>query len=38
LLADDTTGQGHISRGVQTPRRQVFIVVPPDLDLDSWRK
>ena len=37
LLADDTTGQGHISRGVETPRRQVFIVVSPDLDLESWR-
>ncbi|HIF66786.1 MAG TPA: hypothetical protein EYG17_11390 [Acidimicrobiia bacterium] len=38
LLADDTTGQGHISRGVQTPRRQVFVVVSSDVDLESWRK
>ena len=38
LLADDTTGEGHISRGVDTPREQVFIVVPDDLDLTKWRK
>ena len=38
LLADDTTGQGHISRGVETPRRQVCIAVPPDLDPESCRK
>ena len=37
-VGDILLGQGHISRGVQTPRRQVFIVVPPDLDLDNWRK
>ena len=38
LLADDTTGEGHISRGVDTPREQVVIVVPDDLDLTKWRK
>ena len=37
LLADDTTGQGHISRGVETPREQVFIVMPDDLDMEPWR-
>ncbi len=37
LLADDTTGQGHISRGVETPREQVFIVLPDDLDIEPWR-
>ena len=37
LLADDTTGQGHVSRGVETPREQVFIVLPEDLDLQAWR-
>jgi hypothetical protein len=36
LLADDTTGQGHISRDVQTPRRQLFVPVPGDFDLSSW--
>jgi hypothetical protein len=37
LLADDTTGQGHISRGIEGPRAQVFITVPSDLDLAPWR-
>ena len=37
LLADDTTGQGHISRGVQGPRAQVFIALSPDLDVAAWR-
>ena len=37
LLADDTTGQGHISRGVETPREQVFVVLPDDLDMEPWR-
>ena len=37
LLADDTTGEGHISRGIDTPREQVFIVLPDDLDLSQWR-
>jgi hypothetical protein len=36
LLADDTTGQGHISRGIEGPRAQVFITVPADLDLTDW--
>lgn len=38
LLADDTTGQGHISREIQGPRRSVFITVPETLDIDAWRK
>jgi hypothetical protein len=37
LLADDTTGQGHISRGVDGPRAQIFIAVPADFDLEPWR-
>ena len=37
LLADDTTGQGHISREVESPRRTVFIPLPEDLDLARWR-
>jgi hypothetical protein len=37
LLADDTTGQGHISRGIDGPRAQVFITLPADLDLNEWR-
>ena len=37
LLADDLTGQGHISREVQAPRLQVFCVLAPEVDLDRWR-
>ena len=37
LLADDTTGEGHISRGIDTPREQVFIVLSDDFDLSQWR-
>lgn len=38
LLADDTTGRGHISRDVEGPRRNLFIPLPDDLDVASWRK
>lgn len=37
LLADDTTGQGHISRGVEGPRFQIFVALAEDIDLDRWR-
>ena len=37
LLADDTTGQGHKSRDVDGPRRSVWIGLPDDLDISSWR-
>jgi hypothetical protein len=37
LLADDTTGQGHISREVSSPRRSVFVPLPDDLDISGWR-
>ena len=37
LLADDTTGQGHISRDVEGPRRNLFIPLPTDLDISAWR-
>ena len=36
LLADDTTGKGHISRDVEGPRRQIFVGLPDDLDLRPW--
>ncbi|MEL7155282.1 MAG: hypothetical protein AAFN30_01640 [Actinomycetota bacterium] len=38
LLADDLTGQGHISRQVDGPRLQVFAVVADRVDLDRWRR
>ena len=37
LLADDLTGQGHISREVEGPRFQVFAQLSPRVDLDRWR-
>jgi hypothetical protein len=37
MLADDLTGQGHITREIEGPRRAVFIPVPPDLDVNAWR-
>jgi hypothetical protein len=38
LLADDTTGQGHISRELEGPRVQVFVVLGDEVDLDRWRR
>lgn len=37
LLADDLTGQGHISREIEGPRMQVFAVLADQVDLDRWR-
>lgn len=37
LLADDLTGQGHISRQIGGPRLQVFAVLADKVDLDRWR-
>jgi hypothetical protein len=37
LLADDTTGQGHISREVESPRQSIFVPVADDLDVAGWR-
>ncbi len=37
LLADDLTGQGHISREVEGPRLQIFAVLADRVDLDRWR-
>lgn len=37
LLADDLTGQGHISREVEGPRLQVFARLSDTVDLDRWR-
>jgi hypothetical protein len=35
LLADDTTGEGHLSREVEGPRRQLLIYLDPALDIDA---
>ncbi|MEM9565976.1 MAG: hypothetical protein AAGA93_25370 [Actinomycetota bacterium] len=37
LLADDLTGQGHISREIEGPRLQVFAPLADGVDLDDWR-
>ena len=37
MLADDLTGQGHITREIEGPRRAVFIPLPADLDVSPWR-
>jgi hypothetical protein len=38
LLADDTTGRGHLLRGLPGPRRAVFVTLPSDLDLSGLRQ
>jgi hypothetical protein len=36
LLAEDTTGQGHITREIR-PRRGLFIPIPQEFDISAWR-
>ncbi len=38
LLADDTTGRGHITREVSGPRTSLFLPLPDDFDISGWRK
>ena len=37
LLADDTTGQGHITREIAGRRRSIFVALPDDFDVDALR-
>lgn len=37
LLADDTTGRGHITREVEGPRTSLFLPLPDDFDPAPWR-
>jgi hypothetical protein len=37
MLADDTTGQGHITREVEGPRKSLFIPLPASLDTKAWK-
>jgi hypothetical protein len=37
LLADDLTGRGHRSRGIDGPRHIIFVPIPGDLDISTWR-
>ena len=38
MLADDTSGRGHITREVEGPRRSLFIPLPENLDVAPWRR
>ena len=37
MLADDTTGQGHITRVTEGPRRFLFVPIPDSVDVSQWR-
>ena len=37
LLADDTTGHGHITREIEGPRRSIFLPLADDFDVAQWR-
>ncbi len=37
LLADDATGQGHITWEIQGPRHAMFVPLPEAFDISSWR-
>jgi hypothetical protein len=37
LLADDVTGQGHLSREIEGPRRQMYVYLDPAFDLEALR-
>jgi hypothetical protein len=36
LFADDVTGQGHRARVIESPRLQIFVPVPGDVDISVW--
>jgi quercetin dioxygenase-like cupin family protein len=38
LLADDTTGHGHITREIEGPRRSLFLPLADEVDIGRWRK
>jgi hypothetical protein len=37
MLADDTTGQGHITREIEAPRKSLFIPLPATFDTRAWK-
>jgi hypothetical protein len=37
MLADDTTGQGHITRVTEGPRRFLFVPLSDSVDVNQWR-
>lgn len=36
VLAEDTSGHGHITREVEGPRTSLFLPVPEDFDAQGW--
>jgi hypothetical protein len=38
LLADDTTGRGHITRDIEGPRYSLFLPLPESFDISGWRR
>ena len=37
LLADDTTGHGHITREISGPRKSIFLPLPAEFDVAVWK-
>ena len=37
FFAEDTTGQGHVARALETPRRSIVVPVPDGFDLGALR-
>jgi hypothetical protein len=37
FLADDLTGQGHLTRDVSGPLRLLYVHLPEDMDVTAWR-
>ena len=37
LLADDTSGHGHITREIEGPRRSIFLPLADDFDSTPYR-
>lgn len=36
FIADDLTGKGHQSKLIDGPGKLMFIVLPPNFDLERW--
>jgi hypothetical protein len=36
LFADDLTGQGHRARVIESPRLQIFVPVPSEVNISAW--
>ena len=36
-LVEDTTGQGHITREIEAPRKSLFIPLPASFDASAWK-